>query len=411
MAPRRTLLRVVPPLVRDSLPGLSLFRRPVPRRSLLLGLLGAPLTLAACTKDEKKAAAPSSSSTAAAPPAPAKPAATGKGLPADLLAVMTKVYLGGTVPASGAVATALSKRKPGTKGVIVIGSTGNWKGVAVASVVRGKDVTLLVKDKTWKVVGGWWPSLGVARPPFATMRVLAIGSDARTPQPVEKCRGDALHIIGVDAKGVGGIVGIPRDSWVPLAGGGNAKINAALVFGGVKGQVAAVSKASGVQIDGYVIAGFKGFKDMVRAIGGIDYVADKALKSVDNMQITKKGANLLDAQRALAFARERKHLPNGDFGRSAHQGELIKAGAVMARKMGPARLASLLGRIAPHLATDLSPAEVLNLSASVFVSDPASIRNTVVPGAIGTRERQSVVLLGSAAQSTFKDMRNGRLGA
>lgn len=395
-------MRVVPPLVRDFLP----------RRSLLLGLLAAPLTLAACTKDEKLATAPSSSSsTTATSSAPRTPRVSGKGLPADLLAVMTTVYLGGKVPAAGAVATSLAKRKVGTKALTVTGTTGSWKGSGIATVVQGRDVTLLVKDKTWKVVGGWWPSLKVARPPFATMRVLAIGSDARTPEPVEKSRADALHIIGVDSKGVGGIVGIPRDSWVPLSSGGNAKVNAALVFGGVKGQVTTVAKATGVPIDGYVIAGFKGFKDMVRAIGGITYVADKALKSINGLQITKKGNNLLDAQRALAFARERKNLPNGDFGRSAHQGELIKAGMVMARRFGPARLAGLLGKMAPHLGTDLTPAEVLNLSASVFLGNPASVRNTVVPGAIGTRERQSVVLLGAAARSTFKDIRNGRLGA
>ena len=401
MAPRRTLMRVVPPLSRDSLP----------RRSLLLGLLAAPLTLAACSKDEKKKAATPSSSTTATASAPSRPAVTGKGLPADLLAVMTTVYLGGKVPAAGAVATSLAKRTVGTRALTVTGSTGNWKGTAVATVVQGKDVTLLVKDKTWKVVGGWWPSLKVARAPIATMRVLAIGSDARTPEPVEKSRADALHIIGVDSKGVGGIVGIPRDSWVPLSTGGNGKVNAALVFGGVKGQVATVARATGVPIDGYVIAGFKGFKDMIRAIGGIPYVADRALKSIDGLQITKKGNNLLDAQRALAFARERKNLPNGDFGRSAHQGELIKAGMVMARRLGAARLAGLLGKMAPHLGTDLTPTEVLNLSASVLLGNPAAVRNTVVPGAIGTRERQSVVLLGAAARSTFKDIRNGRLGA
>ena len=387
-------------------------RKSFPRRPILLGLLAAPLTLAACTKEEKKAATPSSSTTTTTPPALSRPRVTGKGLPTDLLSVMTTLYLGGKVPATGAVATSLARRKVGKKALRVTGSTASWKGTAIATVVQGKDVTLLVKDGSWKVVGGWWPSLRVARPPFATMRVLAIGSDARTPQPVEKCRADALHIIGVDAKGVGGIVGIPRDSWVPLAsGGGNAKVNAALVFGGVKGQVRTVAKASGVPIDGYVIAGFKGFKDMVRAIGGIHYVADKALKSIDGMQITKRGNNLLDAQRALAFARERKHLPNGDFGRSAHQGELIKAGMVMARRLGPARLAGLLGKLAPHLGTDLTPAQVLNLSASVFLGNPAAVRNTVVPGSIGTRERQSVVLLGGAARGTFKDIRNGRLGA
>ena len=387
----------------------------LPRRSVLFGLLAAPLTVAACSGDKPKPAAssnaaPSSTTTTTAP---AAPRATGAGLPADLLAVMTSLYLGGTVPVTTAtVGAALGKRKTRTAAVKVSGSTGTWQGSPIATVVQGKDLTLLVKDKTWKVAGGWWPSLAVFRPPFPTMRILAIGSDARNPQPVTKCRGDALHIIGVDAKkGVGGIVGIPRDSWVPLSTGGNSKVNAALVFGGVAGQVATIERASGVQIDGYVITGFKGFRAMVRALGGIVFVASRSLQSVDGFRIVKPGTNTLDAKHALALARERKHLPNGDFGRSANQGALIKAGIVMARKAGPGALAGLLSKMGPHLSTDLSVGEVLNLSASLYVNTGAGVPNTVVPGSIGTREGQSVVLLGSGARSIFTDMRNGRLGA
>lgn len=388
----------------------------LPRRSVLLGLVAAPLTLAACSKDKKKATLPSTTSstttTTTAAPAPAKPAVTGKGLPKDLLAVLGTLYLGGKVPASGDVASALAKRKVLKSSVSVSGTTGRWMGSTVASIVHGKDVTLLVKGtSSWAVVGGWWPSMSVYRPDFPTMRVLAIGSDARSGQPVEKCRGDALHIIGVDHKGVGGIVGIPRDSWVPLSTGGNAKVNAALVFGGAKGQVRTIEKASGVQIDGYVITGFYGFRGMVDALGGIIFVAKRSLRSVDNFQIVKAGTNKLTSKTALALARERKHLPNGDFGRSANQGELIKAGMVMAQKLGPAQLARLLGLMGPHLATSLTPTQVLNLCASLYLSDTAKVPNKVVPGAIGTREGQSVVLLGGQAQSTFSDMRNGRLGA
>jgi LCP family protein required for cell wall assembly len=399
---------VAPTSPRFSLPS------SLPRRSMLLGLVAAPLTVAACSGDKKKPATPSSSSssTTTTTPAPAKAAVTGKGLPKDLLAVMGALYLGGKVPATGTVASALSKRRTVKTSVGVSGTTGRWMGSTVASIVHGKDVTLLVKGaSSWSVVGGWWPSLSVYRPPFPTMRVLAVGSDARTGQPVEKCRGDALHIIGVDHKGVGGMVGIPRDSWVPLSTGGNAKVNAALVFGGPKALVRTIEQASGVQIDGYVITGFKGFRGMVDSLGGIIFVAKQSLRSVDNFQIVKAGTNKLTSKTALALARERKHLPNGDFGRSANQGELIKAGMVMAQKLGPAQLARLLGLMGPHLATSLTPAEVLNLCASLYLSDAAKVSNKVVPGAIGTRDGQSVVLLGTQAHSTFADMKDGRLGA
>jgi hypothetical protein len=84
---------------------------------------------------------------------------------------------------------------------------------------------------------------------------------------------------------------------------------------------------------------------------------------------------------------------------------------VMAQKLGPAQLARLLGLMGSHLATSLTPTQVLNLCASLYLSDAAKVSNKVVPGAIGTRDGQSVVLLGSQAQSTFADMKDGRLGA
>ena len=120
---------------------------------------------------------------------------------------------------------------------------GSWQGTPIAVVAHEGDVTLLVKDTAWTVVGGWWPSLKTAAVPVATTRILAVGSDARPNQTPEKCRADALHIIGVDAKGVGGMVGMPRDAYVPLSTGGSDKVNAALVYGGANGIVRTIEQA------------------------------------------------------------------------------------------------------------------------------------------------------------------------
>jgi LCP family protein required for cell wall assembly len=383
------------------------------RRSVLTALLAAPLAAAGCSDEEKPKAQPSTpSTTPTTTAAPPKPKVTGKGLPGDLLSTMTALYLGGKVSANADQRRALAKRKVGKKSLTVGGRTGTWKGSPIAVVTRGKDVTLLVKTKqAWTVVGGWWPSLGVARVPRKPVRVLAIGSDARNHQRVDKCRADALQIIGVDNKGVGGIVGIPRDSWVSLATGGAGKVNSALAYGGAPAQVRTVARAAGVPIDGYVMAGFKGFRGMVAAVGGIPYVAKSSLRSVDGYQIVKAGKNRLTAKTALGLARERKHLSNGDFGRAANQGLIIKAGIAAAQAAGPAALPILLTRMSPHVTTDLSVSDVLNLSAAVFLSRASSVPNRVVPGSVGTRAGQSVVVLGGAARSTFSDLRDARIGA
>ena len=51
-------------------------------------------------------------------------------------------------------------------------------------------------------------------------------------QRLDGSRADSLHIVAFDGRGGGGVLGIPRDSYVPLASGGSGKINSALTFGG-----------------------------------------------------------------------------------------------------------------------------------------------------------------------------------
>jgi polyisoprenyl-teichoic acid--peptidoglycan teichoic acid transferase len=368
--------------------------------------------LAACSKDKTPSApgSPSSSSSSTTTPAAQ---VTGKGLPADLLTLMGAVYLGGKVAASPEAAAALAKRKPATESLAVAGSVGSWKGTPIAAVTRGNDVTLAVKNgSAWSVVGGWWPSLGVAgRTPSQTMRILVVGSDARPGQRPDQCRGDALHIVGIDPSGVGGIVGIPRDSWVPLATGGTEKINAALVYGGADGLMRTVSQVSGVNLDGYVLTGFSGFRAIVDGVGGIPYISKVMLHSDGGTLLVRVGRNILNGSTGLGLARERHSLPNGDFGRSANQGSILRAALAVAKAKGPAAMPGFLTVIGKNVSTSLTAAQVLTLASAVFSTNPATLPNEVVPGAVGTRAQQSVVLLGSGAQAIFADMKDARLGS
>lgn len=383
----------------------------LPRRSVLVGLLAAPLTVAACSGDKPKPAATSGASTpptrtTTTPP----PQVTGRGLPADLLAVMTAVYAGGRVRATPAATAVLGKRTPLPGGVAVSGGLGTWQGTPIAVVAHKTDVTLLVKDSSWVVVGGWWPSLKAAAVPVAPTRILAVGSDARPNQTPEKCRADALHIIGVDSRGVGGMVGVPRDAYVPLSTGGSDKINAALVYGGAKGIVRTVERATGVPIDGYLLTGFKGFRAIIEGVGGIPYVSKVMLKSDGGQLLVRVGRNVLNGSTGLGLARERHSLPNGDFGRSANQGAILQASMAVARAKGPVGLPKLLSVIGANVKTDLTATTALTLAATVFRTT-RPVPNQVAPGGVATRGGASVVVLNSSARALFADMKDGRLGA
>ncbi|WP_137121372.1 LCP family protein [Segeticoccus rhizosphaerae] len=392
-------------------------------RALAVGGVCLCLAAAGCSGDSSSEAdSPSPSTTTSDAPAPSPAAPTtsretprppGAGLPDGLAAVINPLYGVGRVPASSAATAALEHRQVSDRQVRVKGTVGRFKDARVAVVTAGKDVTLAVKQgKSWRVVGGWWPSLRVKPVLGGDRRVLLIGSDARVShgQRVDRSRADSLHIVGVDGKGGGGVLGIPRDSYVSLSTGGKNKINAAMVFGGPKAQLETVRRATRLPIEGYVLTGFGGFKKAIDAVGGLRIDVPKAVKGEASGADVEKGRQKLSGKEALAYARERKTLPDGDFGRSRNQGLVLLAGAGMVRLSGPRSLPTYLQKVGPHVETDLSPAQVLTLTATIFRMNPAKVRNEVAVGGFGTSAAgASIVVLGDTARRLFADLRDGNL--
>jgi polyisoprenyl-teichoic acid--peptidoglycan teichoic acid transferase len=395
-----------------SLASLSL-SRPVASVGLSTFLVGA-LALSGCSSAPGVATAPKR-------PAPTKAVAKPQpfragGIPADLAAIIKPLYLGGQVASSPSAAKVLGGRKPvkvaGHPPVVASGALGTWKGVPIAVVTSGKDVTLAVKAPSWRVVGGWWPSLGVSAPSLggSPRRVLLIGSDARPGERVDGSRGDSLHIVGFDGHGGGGVLGIPRDSYVPLATGGQGKINSALMFGGPKAQLGTVASVSGVPLEGYLLTGFDGFQRLIAGLGGLPVNVPVAVKDSFSGANLRAGANKLNGGQALAYGRARHGVDGGDFGRSANQGRMIMAAAGFAKLVGPAKLPGILAKAAPGIGTSMSAEQVLTFAAAALVTDPKKVNNRVVIGGFGwTSDGQSIVRLDANARRMFADIRDGNL--
>ena len=380
-------------------------------------LLAGALALGGCSSApkapevaKKPVTATATPTTAVALPEPF----TAKGVPAELAAIIKALYLGGTVPSSPAAAKVLLKRKPVNAAgpVVVSGAVAAWKGVPIAVVTSGKDVTLAVAAPRWKVVGGWWPSVGVSAPSLGgtARRVLVIGSDARPGERVDSARADSLHIVGLDGHGGGGVLGIARDSYVPLSTGGQGKINSALTFGGPQAQLRTVVSATGVPLEGYLITGFDGFQRLIDGIGGLSLKAPVAVKDVMSGANVKAGANKLTGGQALAYGRARYTVAGGDFGRSANQGLMIMAAAGFAKLVGPAKLPGILAMAAPRIGTNMSAEQVLTFAAGAYVTNPSKVPNRVATGGFGwTSDRQSIIRLDANARRLFADIRDGNL--
>ena len=374
------------------------------------------LALAACTSEGP--AGPGSSGGASAPgaggPATSPSGVSVTGAPAPLAALVRTLYAGGDLAhaASPSARAALASRTVHRGGVAAKAAVGSWMGTPVAVVTAGDDVTLAV-GPTWKVVGGWWPSLGITRPSLGRAGprwVLAIGSDARKGQPLEHTRADVLQVLGVDGDGGGGIMGMARDLWVPLSTGGKGKINAAMVFGGPEAQVRTVRAVTGLPVQGYVVIGFSGFKRVVDEQGGIPIVIPTTvIASHAKNLVIEAGAQTLSGAKALAYARERKTLPDGDFGRSRHQGEVILAAAIKAKLAGPIAIPSALTSFSAVGRSNLTAEQILTFTAGLHTLSPLKVGRGVAKGAFGWAGSQSIVVLGNQARSLFADFRDGNL--
>lgn len=238
---------------------------------------------------------------------------------------------------------------------------------------------------------------------------LVIGSDARPGERVARLRADSIHIVGINPRRkAGAIVGIPRDSFVSIPGVGTRKINEALHQGGPRLMVRTVRRLTGISIDGYLLTGFKGFGNFMRAVGGVRVDVPYRMNDAASGARFRRGPRHLSGAGALAFARNRHDAPGGDFGRSLNQGRLMLASLRKFRKavrLNPAVLLTWLVAGMRTIRTDLSLGDILGLMLAAPGIHPARVRNEVVSGTGATVGGASVVRLGGPALAIFRDLR------
>lgn len=277
--------------------------------------------------------------------------------------------------------------------------------VAVAHV--GEDILLMVKDdKPWRTVGtildGQDPWLG------GTRLLLVLGSDARHGENQRRLRADSIHIVGVDPqRSEGSIVGFPRDSWVQGPNGGS-KFTNVMARRGPEVMIETMENLTELELDGYVVTGFKGFEGLIRDLGNLTIDLPRAIKSgIEGWQNYPSGLQKLGPTALLRLARIRKTLNGGDFARSANHGLIMLAAMVMVQEMGIDEVPELMDTLLEHAWTDLSTEDLLTMAATVFILTPEEMVNMVMPGSVGSAGTQSVVYLGSSSADIYLDLADG----
>jgi polyisoprenyl-teichoic acid--peptidoglycan teichoic acid transferase len=237
--------------------------------------------------------------------------------------------------------------------------------------------------------------------------VLAVGSDARPGEPITRSRGDAIQLIGVNTStGHGVVLGIPRDSYVPIPGHGSNKINAALAYGGPDLMARTVGDLVRLQPDFVFVTGFLPFTKLVNDLGGLRIDVPKAVDS-PSVQV-KAGSQTLAGHKALMYARARHGVPGGDFGRSLHQGAELTAMLAQLRKADPRHVGgTALGMLRQGIAVKTSPAQAFRLYQAAMAADPSSFRHCVFAGGFGMAGSASIVVVNRpAVRRVMADVRS-----
>jgi polyisoprenyl-teichoic acid--peptidoglycan teichoic acid transferase len=162
------------------------------------------------------------------------------------------------------------------------------------------------------------------REPFA---LLLLGVDGDS---FNATRSDSIMLGIIDPQNSSiSLLSIPRDLRVELAGNnGHDKINAAFAKGGVDMTAKTLEDLFDIPIDYYATINFKGFQEMVDALGGIEIDVEKDLTFSDRITKTRfslnKGFQKLNGIEALNYARFRGD-GEGDFGRMRRQQQVIRA--------------------------------------------------------------------------------------
>lgn len=190
--------------------------------------------------------------------------------------------------------------------------------------------------------------------------ILLLGSDTRgeVGDDLESIRGqraDTIMVVHIpaDAQSIQ-VMSIMRDNWVPLAGHGEAKINAALAYGGVPLVIQTVEGLIDTRIDHVAIVDFEGFAGVTDALGGVT-VENTVAFTRDGMDFPQ-GSITLDGAGALTFVRERYAFPDGDYQRVRNQQAYIKGLMTTvlssATLSDPGKISALVAAISPYLTVD-----------------------------------------------------------
>lgn len=226
------------------------------------------------------------------------------------------------------------------------------------------------------------------------INVLLVGLDRRWEVSHRAFRTDtmmiaSLHLDTNEAL----LLSIPRDLYVEVPGHGKRRINIAHVLGETQDYpgggpallMDTIEENFGIPVHGYVMIDFRGFREMVNLLGGVDIYVEKEIwdyKYPDDRggEITihiPAGQQHMDSETLLRYCRSR--YGSDDFDRMRRQQRALSAlgEKFLSLEMLP-KLPDLLRTMSHTFYTDLSPAVMVRLAGMAAQVDPDQARFVVI---------------------------------
>lgn len=229
------------------------------------------------------------------------------------------------------------------------------------------------------------------------LNILIMGSDKRAGDVSFGERSDTTILLHLAADRQSAVmVSIPRDSIVDIpscrtADGdtvparSNEMFNTAFYEGGPACTVKTVEALTDILIDDYVVIDFRGFKDMVNALGGVQVCVPEDVNDPKSRLDLKAGRQTVKGQQALAYVRTRYALGNGgDLSRIDRQQAFLASMVSKVRSTGlllrPDRLLRFLDAATKSITTDIgSLNELRKLAQQVRGIDTRDVNFLTVP--------------------------------
>lgn len=225
--------------------------------------------------------------------------------------------------------------------------------------------------------------------------ILLLGGDARQMENYD--RTDSMIILSINRnEGLVKMTSVMRDTWVHIDGHGNAKINAANVYGGPELAVQTVNESFGTDIEDYVLINMDDLVEIIDLLGGVDvevseserrqinsYVESyfKEVKGASNYEgqtvLNETGLVHLNGLLAMSYCRDR--YSDSDYSRVMRQQEVLLSMADRAQNLDVDELSKVAGDIYDIINTSMDEEEIKSLATAFMVMEVDQVEQYRIP--------------------------------